>query len=265
MLLSLSLSLLLPLLSNASSHGVSHLNSKRHADLAHKVVRTEPAPAPYWNETGGLHKRGSCTNARATWYDVGLGACGQTDGPGDDIIALTVQMYGNGYPGPQCFKGVTIECNGKTHNAVIKDECMGCPYCGIDMSTGLFQKFAGLGAGVLSCNWWFNDGSGPANPPAPPAPKPDPPKPKPAPPPTPPKQEVHTPTVAPPKPPPPPPPPKSTPHSTSHSQSHSAPHSSASPSSSSPPPVQSQAGPENIKDMFQALIGMGRVVADANN
>jgi hypothetical protein len=37
------------------------------------------------------------------------------------------------------------------------DECMGCPYGGLDFSTGLFSYFASQDAGVLYGSWWFND------------------------------------------------------------------------------------------------------------
>ena len=36
---------------------------------------------------------------------------------------------------------------------------MGCPDHALDFSKGLFEHFADLGAGVLTGNWWFNDGS----------------------------------------------------------------------------------------------------------
>ncbi|KAH8107177.1 hypothetical protein BXZ70DRAFT_281371 [Cristinia sonorae] len=49
------------------------------------------------------HKREVFNNARFTFYDVGLGACGKYNQPGDFIVALTAQQFGDGYPGPnQC-------------------------------------------------------------------------------------------------------------------------------------------------------------------
>jgi hypothetical protein len=106
----------------------------------------------------GIHKR-AFDNARFTFYDVGLGACGQYSSPGDFIVALNVAQYGGGYPGPQCFKSITISYGGKTAQAIIMDECMGCPYGGLDFSSGLFSYFASEAAGVLYGSWWFNDGA----------------------------------------------------------------------------------------------------------
>ncbi|PCH38608.1 hypothetical protein WOLCODRAFT_65340 [Wolfiporia cocos MD-104 SS10] len=107
-----------------------------------------------------LNKRQSYSNARFTYYVVGLGACGQTNQPSDFIVALDSSLYGGGSPGPQCFKSITISANGKQTTATIMDECPGCPFGGLDMSEGLFQYFADLGVGVLNGEWWYNDDSG---------------------------------------------------------------------------------------------------------
>ncbi|KAG1754435.1 hypothetical protein EDB19DRAFT_1902584 [Suillus lakei] len=101
----------------------------------------------------------SFDNARFTFYDVGLGACGDYSAASDFIVALNVDQYGSGYPGPQCFLSITISYGGKTAQAVIMDECMGCPYGGLDFSRGLFDYFASESEGVIYGSWWFNSGS----------------------------------------------------------------------------------------------------------
>ncbi|KIJ25692.1 hypothetical protein M422DRAFT_144808, partial [Sphaerobolus stellatus SS14] len=88
----------------------------------------------------------------ATYYDVGLGACGITNVPTDFVIALDSDQFGTGQ---DCFKTITITSQGKTTNAQIVDKCPGCPFGGIDMSTSLFQFFADLGVGVLEVDWDF--------------------------------------------------------------------------------------------------------------
>jgi len=108
---------------------------------------------------GDLQKRGGFSG-RFTWFADGLGACGKYNTPSQHIVALNSAQYGGGSPGPQCFKMISITANGKTATAQIMDECPGCPYGGLDMSTGLFQVFADLGAGVLQGTWDFIDGSG---------------------------------------------------------------------------------------------------------
>lgn len=106
-----------------------------------------------------VHKR-SFDNARFTFYDVGLGACGDYSSPSDFIVALNVEQYGSGYPGPMCFLPITISYGGLTAQAVIMDECMGCPYGGLDFSTGLFDYFAPASEGVIYGSWWFNSDAG---------------------------------------------------------------------------------------------------------
>jgi hypothetical protein len=43
-------------------------------------------------------------------------------------VALNAPQYGNGYPGPNCFKQIQISANGKTATATIMDQCPGCGY-----------------------------------------------------------------------------------------------------------------------------------------
>jgi len=98
-----------------------------------------------------LHKRFS--NARFTFYDAGMGACGKHNDASDFIVALNKQQYGGGSPGPMCFKQVSITVNGKTATATIMDECMGCPYGALDMSRGLFDHFASESEGEIYGTW----------------------------------------------------------------------------------------------------------------
>ncbi|KAK1925007.1 RlpA-like double-psi beta-barrel-protein domain-containing protein-containing protein [Papiliotrema laurentii] len=98
-------------------------------------------------------------NGRATFYDVGLGACGWTNSANDYIVALNTPQYGGGYPGPNCGRSITITANGVTVQATIADQCPGCPYGALDMSRGLFTRFASEDAGTFQMTWWYNDGS----------------------------------------------------------------------------------------------------------
>ncbi|KAG1734524.1 hypothetical protein EDB19DRAFT_1155987 [Suillus lakei] len=98
----------------------------------------------------------SFDDARFTFYDVGLGACGEYNVASDFIVALNADQYGSGYPGPECFLSITISYGGKTAQAVIMDECVGCPYGGLDFSRGLFDYFASESEGVIYGSWSFN-------------------------------------------------------------------------------------------------------------
>ncbi|KAK7466950.1 hypothetical protein VKT23_004014 [Stygiomarasmius scandens] len=137
--------LALPLVSHAEPHARPHAH--RHRDIAKR------APGHV-----NIYKR--FDSARWTFYDVGMGACGKFNVASDFIVALNSAQYGGGYPGPNCFKSITMQYNGKTTQATIMDECPGCPYGGLDLSRGLFTFFAPESEGVLTGTWWFNDGSG---------------------------------------------------------------------------------------------------------
>ncbi|KIP05311.1 hypothetical protein PHLGIDRAFT_19754 [Phlebiopsis gigantea 11061_1 CR5-6] len=98
------------------------------------------------------------TPAQFTFYDVGLGACGQRNVASDFVVALNIAQYGPKVSSPDCFKSITLSWGGKTTIATIVDECPSCPDLGLDLSQGLFEFFAPLSAGLLSDGeWWFND------------------------------------------------------------------------------------------------------------
>ncbi|CAE6460098.1 unnamed protein product [Rhizoctonia solani] len=107
-------------------------------------------------DRSNLQKRFSGT---ATYYQTGMGACGQYSNPGDFIVALNSAQYGGGYPGPNCFKPITICAKGKCVGATIMDECPTCGYGSLDLSQGLFTQFANTDDGVFQMTWTFADGS----------------------------------------------------------------------------------------------------------
>ncbi|KAF8758375.1 hypothetical protein RHS01_02732 [Rhizoctonia solani] len=139
----------------AADHGHSlHARSHHHVDRSN------------------LQKRFSGT---ATYYQTGMGACGQYNNPGDFIVALNSAQYGGGYPGPNCFKGINICGKGKCHYATIVDECPTCSHGSLDLSQGLFEFFAPTSDGVFQMTWSFADGGDDPKPTT--SKKPDPPPP----------------------------------------------------------------------------------------
>lgn len=130
------------------------LQAAGHVPLLNRHTQLAPRSRGDLN----VHKRFSAT--RWTFYDVGLGACGKHNVPSDFIVALNTAQFGQGYPGPNCFKTITLSVNGKTAQATIMDACPGCPYGGLDLSRGLFKFFASESVGVLSGDWWFGSSNG---------------------------------------------------------------------------------------------------------
>ena len=44
------------------------------------------------------------------------------------MVALNSAQYGGGYPGPQCFKWITVSHNGQQRQAQVLDECPTCEW-----------------------------------------------------------------------------------------------------------------------------------------
>ncbi|EIW74617.1 plant expansin [Coniophora puteana RWD-64-598 SS2] len=97
------------------------------------------------NETS-LTKRVDHDDQRMTWFDVGLGACGQISTPDQHI-------YGTG---KFCGREITISSGGKNTTAIVVDSCPGCPQYGLDLSVGLFGFFAPTSDGVIYGDWHFD-------------------------------------------------------------------------------------------------------------
>lgn len=138
------LSVLLPF-ATAGQHGRSARHSRHNADLMKR-------------QSGDVQKRFEGT--RWTYFAVGLGACGKINVASDFIVALNAPQFGEGYPGPNCFKSITMSYGGKTTKATITDKCPECPFGGLDLSFGLFSFFAAPAQGVIQGTWSFDDGSG---------------------------------------------------------------------------------------------------------
>jgi len=111
------------------------------------------------------------SNARFSFFDTGLGACGKFNKASDFIVALNHQQYEESN---HCFETITISYGGKTTQATIVDECMECPYGALDFSRGLFDFFGSQSAGYLYGNWNFGAGDPEPKPTPKPTPKPSP-------------------------------------------------------------------------------------------
>jgi len=152
-LLSFSLlSIALPFGALASSHG----SAKARAH--HEIAMRNSGNAT----TTVLNKRETFSNARFTFYDVteDTTSCEDNPQPSDYVVALNVHQYGTYWYSKYCHKQVTISFGGKTAVAKIVDECMGCPYGGLDFSEGLFAHFSDMDAGVIYGSWYFTEDGG---------------------------------------------------------------------------------------------------------
>ena len=96
---------------------------------------------------------------QATYFAVGLGACGWTNSDSDFIVALNSPQY-TAQNGANCGQWLTItnEQNGNTAQAYVADECPGCADGSLDMSPSLFSQLANgnMDEGVFPISWHFN-------------------------------------------------------------------------------------------------------------
>jgi len=110
--------------------------------------------SPVAGNTTALEKRVT-HSGRATYYEVGLGACGYTDTDSEPIVAISHLIYGSG---GNCNQWMEIKnsATGKTKYGKTRDECEGCGEYDIDLSPSLFESLgAPLSQGIQQVEWHF--------------------------------------------------------------------------------------------------------------
>ncbi|KAI0948275.1 hypothetical protein AcV7_009072 [Taiwanofungus camphoratus] len=259
----LSSFLVLSLFSFVAAESNAHLLGRNHG-----ASRRRHAVNHLQHSERDLQKR--FDNSRFSFYDAGTNACGSVDQDSDFIVALNTEQWDNG---AHCYAPITIVYNGKTAQATITDECMGCPYGGLDFSRGLFDYFSSESQGLIYGTWNYGSGAAPSSSPPPPPPPPSP---------TPTPTSTWSPPPPPPTttwspPPPPPPPPSSSYTPTWSSSSWSSWSSSSSFSSYTPSSTSSSAAPSSstqaapvptapsfdqgsLNQFNLALVGLGALV-----
>ncbi|KAF9069047.1 RlpA-like double-psi beta-barrel-protein domain-containing protein-containing protein [Rhodocollybia butyracea] len=85
-------------------------------------------------------ERRQSTTGDLTWFDAGLGACGETNTASDYIVALNSDQWDGG---SHCFAMITITHQGRSEQAQITDQCPTCSYGQLDLSEGLFAALSG--------------------------------------------------------------------------------------------------------------------------
>ncbi|KAM0420906.1 hypothetical protein ACHAPT_011295 [Fusarium lateritium] len=86
-----------------------------------------------------------------TYYHPGLGACGQTHGDGDLVVALSASLYDAQKP---CGRHIRVKGSAGEVIAKVVDRCEGCAYNDIDLSPTAFQQSIGpLSIGRTSTTW----------------------------------------------------------------------------------------------------------------
>lgn len=86
-----------------------------------------------------------------TYYQPGLGACGETSSDSDTVVALSPAEYDG-----SCGKTITITKGGKTATAKVVDKCPACASGAIDVSSTVFKSLADMAVGRTQVSWSFD-------------------------------------------------------------------------------------------------------------
>ncbi|KAI9475420.1 MAG: RlpA-like double-psi beta-barrel-protein domain-containing protein-containing protein [Benjaminiella poitrasii] len=112
--------------------------------LVLSVVQAAPA-AP-------LVKRKSMSGD-ATYYNVGLGSCGDTNSDSEMVCALSSSLMGDSSDGKYCGQSITIKSGSKSVTVKVVDTCPSCGEGDVDLSPSAFKKLGSLDTGVLPITW----------------------------------------------------------------------------------------------------------------
>ncbi|KAI8071051.1 RlpA-like double-psi beta-barrel-protein domain-containing protein-containing protein [Gongronella butleri] len=91
-----------------------------------------------------------------TYFNPGLGSCGQTDGDHDMIAALNAPQMGysaNPNKNPNCGRYAQVKGPKGTVKVKIVDTCPPCKSGSLDLSPAAFAKIANLAAGRVPITW----------------------------------------------------------------------------------------------------------------
>ncbi|KAK0465091.1 RlpA-like double-psi beta-barrel-protein domain-containing protein-containing protein [Desarmillaria tabescens] len=96
-----------------------------------------------------------------TFYDTGLGSCGETSSDTDHIVALSQTLYdqyttnGNSNDNSLCGKYIHIQYGSKSTDVKVVDRCTGCAEYDLDLSPAAFDDLASESVGRLQAATWY--------------------------------------------------------------------------------------------------------------
>ncbi|CAG8723683.1 11588_t:CDS:1 [Ambispora leptoticha] len=106
-------------------------------------------------QSGGSH------SGDGTYFNPGLGACGEQDNDSSMIVALAAPDFDpstpNGNPNKNtlCGRGIRIYYNGKSVDGKVTDRCPECKSGDVDMSPAMFDTIADPSQGRIPITWDF--------------------------------------------------------------------------------------------------------------
>jgi hypothetical protein len=129
------------------------------------TTTTPDAPPQPTTTSGESASDGQTHSGDGTFYDVGLGACGQNSVSTDHMVAIGWQLFdsfatGNAVMNPNlnsvCGKQIRASYGGKSVTVVVLDRCGGCQPYDLDFSPSAFDILADPSIGRLkNVQWQF--------------------------------------------------------------------------------------------------------------
>ncbi|KAL6801601.1 expansin-like protein [Trichoderma sp. SZMC 28012] len=93
----------------------------------------------------------SAHSGSITWYDPGLGACGQVNNDNELICAVSASLYDSQHP---CGRKIKVSYQGKSAVVTVVDRCAGCAENDLDLSPAAFRAAIGpLDIGRTTATW----------------------------------------------------------------------------------------------------------------
>ncbi|BGP36343.1 hypothetical protein JCM10449v2_000243 [Rhodotorula kratochvilovae] len=96
-------------------------------------------------------------SGKGTWFTQNgvAGSCGKKNSDSTLLVAMNSPQVSGG---KHCGRYVTLTntANGKSVRALVADECPGCAYGSLDLSTAAFKAISNLDAGVIPIKWTWS-------------------------------------------------------------------------------------------------------------
>lgn len=91
------------------------------------------------------------SSGEMTYFHPGLGACGDTHGDGDMIVAISSDRYD---ANDQCGRKIKVRGDAGETIVSVVDRCVGCAPDDLDLSPTAFEAaIGGLGIGRTTASW----------------------------------------------------------------------------------------------------------------
>ncbi|RDA88473.1 hypothetical protein CP532_6610 [Ophiocordyceps camponoti-leonardi (nom. inval.)] len=88
---------------------------------------------------------------QVTWYEPGLGACGETNTKQDQVVAVSSAHFDGLKP---CNRKIRVSHKGHALDVRVVDRCPGCGDDDLDLSPSAFEQVIGqLNVGRATASW----------------------------------------------------------------------------------------------------------------